>query len=163
MAKPTLTQQELKEKLIYDPLTGLFTRRHAMGRYAAGSIAGGKDLDGYIVISFNSTRWYAHRLAFLYMTGEMPSQVDHNNRIRADNIWKNLKASNSKEQSKNKSLSSSNKSGHTGIIFYKSKWQAFIGVNGTPIYLARSLDKDKVIKARLDAQKIYNFNEGHGT
>ena len=86
-----MDQTTLKELLIYDPNTGIFTWTSKAFRRVRYKIAGsvGKP---YIYIRIDGISYAAHRLAFFYMTGEWPtSLVDHRNRIPTDNSWDNLR------------------------------------------------------------------------
>ena len=89
-----LTQAELKALLHYDPETGKFTWLEQRGRQKAGDEAGAySEALGYLLIGINGTRHYAHRLAWLYMTGEWPENViDHEDRNGANNRFANLKS-----------------------------------------------------------------------
>jgi hypothetical protein len=87
-----LNQARLKELVIYDPETGEFTLISSADRDCrrkVGSVLGGvtrqaTTLDGhYCILS---------KLAFLYMTGEIPKHVEHINGNRRDNRWTNLQA-----------------------------------------------------------------------
>lgn len=123
----TLTQERLKELLQYDPETGHFTWRvRTNGRVPAGSRAGSPNRDGYIQIKIGGVLRAAHRLAFLYMTGEIPSEVDHINRVRDDNQWPNLRPATRRENAGNKGPQRNNASGHRGVTWHKQhgKWLA---------------------------------------
>lgn len=98
MSKPLkrpLTAERLRELLHYDPETGLFTRQVTTGgRYGAqaGAVAGTKHHGGRTLISVESKRHFADRLAFLYMTGEWPThEVRHANEQPDDDRWSNLR------------------------------------------------------------------------
>ena len=87
----TLTRAHLKSVLIYHPDTGVFYWRVARGRVTKGHVAGNFHSNGYIVIKYRGRSRYAHRLAYLYMTGEWPSGlVRHINAVPDDNRWVNL-------------------------------------------------------------------------
>lgn len=125
----TLTQDRLKELLHYDPETGhltwLTSRR---GHVRAGSRAGSPDSKGYIKIKIDGSSHSAHRLAFLYMTGETPPKdVDHINRVRSDNRWINLRPASRRENQGNVGLRGNNTSGHRGVSLDKraGKWRAY--------------------------------------
>jgi hypothetical protein len=45
---------------------------------------------------------YAHQLAFLYMTGSIPIEIDHANGDRADNRWANLREATRKQNNGNR-------------------------------------------------------------
>lgn len=87
-----LTVEKLKELLHYDPLTGIFTNRVTRGRRIAGAQAGMVDQDGHIEIVIEGAGYRAHRLAWLYMTGEWPvHQIDHKDKNGANNAFLNLR------------------------------------------------------------------------
>ena len=128
MTKQIVTQEELKKQFHYDPLTGIFTRL-ATG-FPAGFI--NKSL-GYVVISVNNKRYYAHRLAFLYMTGEMPKFADHRHGIRHDNRWSELRPATKSQNNMNSGLQRNNTSGYTGVVFHRNRnkpWAARGKING---------------------------------
>lgn len=110
MADAILTQEQLKSKLIYDKDNGIFTR------VSNGKKAGSLHKTGYVRIKITSKHSYlAHRLAWLYVTGNMPLNcIDHINGIKDDNRFSNLRdvtnaqnCQNRHNQSKVKKLTSS--------------------------------------------------------
>lgn len=124
-----LTQERLRELLHYDPDSAVFTRIKTAGRYVAGTIAGSRDADGYLRISIDGKHYRSARLACLYMTGEMPVEADHVNRIRHDDRWLNIRKSDRRQNAANRNLQSNNTSGVKGISLDKRRnlW----GVNAT--------------------------------
>jgi hypothetical protein len=88
-----LTAARARDALHYDPETGKWTWLiRSGGKSTVGSPAGSLDPSGYWKISLDGKRYWLHRLAFLWMTGEWPrDQVDHINRQRADTRWANLR------------------------------------------------------------------------
>lgn len=118
MKREDVTQIEAKELLHYDPSTGIFTRKVSTGgRYGAvvGSVAGMVNDGGYILISLKSLQYRAHRLAWLYMTGEWPKfEVDHKDGDRKNNRWLNLRDVTGKVNLQNKRKAQSNS--RTGLL-----------------------------------------------
>jgi hypothetical protein len=107
--KAPVSLERLKELLHYDPETGAWTRRVAVGRhgrYRAGSPAGTINPKlGYVVICIDYQHYYGHRLAWLYMTGEWPSdEVDHKNLVRHDLRWENLREATETQNRRNRSV-----------------------------------------------------------
>lgn len=87
-----ITQVRLRELLVYNPITGLFTNRVQRGqRGPIGAIAGNFDKDGYRIIQIGGTKYRASRLAWLYMTGHWPIEVDHKDGVPYNDIWNNLR------------------------------------------------------------------------
>ena len=89
-----LAADRLRELLEYDPEGGQF--RWRVGRQGVranrNGAAGGPDGQGYTRIKVDGTYYGAHRLAWLYMTGDWPAgQIDHSDGDRGSNRWANLR------------------------------------------------------------------------
>lgn len=92
-----LTQAKLKSLVNYNPVTGEFSRA---GHDKCGTLT----YQGYLSIQVAGKRYYAHRLAWFYMTGKWPeNEIDHKNRIRNDNRWENLREATRSIQMRNRS------------------------------------------------------------
>lgn len=160
-----LTQTRLKELFTYNPNDGLFVRNTSRGCARKGAVSGYKNQYGYIQIIIDRTIYRAHRLVWLYMYGKFPDRpLDHVNHTRHDNRTCNLREVSNKENCKNMSLSKRNKSGVCGVIWDKNreKWSSSIRVNYKLITLGRFSDINQAIKAREEAEILYNFHANHG-
>ena len=85
-----LTQTLLRERLHYNPDSGVFTSKTRNIGRPVGSISA----DGYRRIDLFRKKYQAHRLAYLYVEGQLPPDdmdVDHINGDRLDNRWVNLR------------------------------------------------------------------------
>lgn len=127
-----ITQEYLKSILNYDPETGLFTWLVQKGKRVKIGQKAGIISEGYIKIKIDGKKYFAHRLAWLYMTGEWPKdEIDHKNTIRGDNRWENLREATSQQNSFNISIRVNNKSGFKGVYKYKHYgYRAAINFNG---------------------------------
>jgi hypothetical protein len=97
-----LTAERVRELFHYDPLTGYFSWKIDRASNAKAGDRAGCIRDGYVRISINGTSYSAHRLIWLWMTGEWPRQeIDHVNRIRHDNRFCNLREASPSENSFN--------------------------------------------------------------
>ena len=126
-----LTAERLRERVSYDPETGVFRwRARQFGRMKAGDLAGYFRKDGYLRIKLDRHDYLGHCLAWLYMTGEWPvDEVDHKNRITSDNRWDNLRAATRKQQHRNKGTWA--RSGLKGAYQAKTgRWAARIKLGG---------------------------------
>lgn len=136
----SLTQDELKYNLHYDPNTGIFTRRISnCNRVKIGSVACCLDIStGYIRFCVNRKTYYAHRLAWLYVYGYWPkNEIDHINGIKLDNRIENLREATRPENASNQKKQKNNASGFKGVSWRKDiqKWQVKIRKNYKQLHL----------------------------
>lgn len=158
MADRTLTAKRLREVLRYDPATGLFKRRHVTRNWR--EFAGAQDSQGHVQIRVDGPLYAAHRLAWLYMTGEWPKAgVDHRNGIRSDNRWTNLRAATAAENCQNQVARCTNKSGVLGVRLLKNgKWNAQIQAGGKKKNLGQFDTLEEAGQAYLAAkQRLHAF------
>lgn len=132
-----LSQNKLKDLLEYNPETGLFTwLKDRNWKARRGDPAGSVNNYGYIQIGILGWNYLAHRLAILYMTGELPSiDVDHINRVKADNRFCNLRVVNRSVNISNAGPKKSNKLGARGVFRHQGKYRSRIHVYGKVIDL----------------------------
>lgn len=112
-----MDQQRLKQRLHYDPNTGVFTWRkpEKPGHHPEGKIAGSPCNKGYTVIGVDRKVYKAHRLAWLYMTGSWPTaQIDHRNQVKNDNRWANLREATNRQNCCNRTRA--NRTGFRGVV-----------------------------------------------
>lgn len=150
----------LKSALAYVPETGQFFYRKWRGQRRAGSTAGVKNPQGYVVISVQRSPYLAHRLAIAFQTGVWPeNNIDHINGVPHDNRLANLR-----EVTQSLNVAAANmrrykNGGALGIRFRKGKWEASIKSQGIEIYLGRYADKDDAQDAYLIAANKYHGSE----
>ncbi len=97
----------------------------------AGKEAGAVNGSGTRIIRINGRLYLAHRLAWLWMTGEWPKEeIDHVNRCPSDNRFLNIREA-TRSQNQANTLGK-NKSGVKGVYWNTkaNKWLAQIRVNG---------------------------------
>lgn len=111
-----LSQAELKEQLNYNPETGVFTRLKTRRTDKIGTVAGGGHNAGYIAISVKSRPYLAHRLAWLYVHGFMPREIDHINGVKTDNRIANLRPVTRSQNNANAGASKRSRSGSRGVF-----------------------------------------------
>lgn len=168
----------LKERLSYDPDTGVFHWKFLEGldhksrmfntKFAgkvAGTVKKVRNQEGYIYIHTAGYVFKAHRLAWWFVYGEWPTnEIDHINHIRSDNRIKNLRVVDRSSQNKSASKRKDNTSGYCGVTWHKglNKWMACINVNGKRIHLGYHVDLQDAVLARLAAEKEHGFSKTHG-
>ena len=164
-----MTQEKLKELLYYNQENGFFYWRHNKGRNVikpwdkAGSVNG----KGYIKLQLNGKCWQAHRLAWLYVYGSLPSHdIDHINGIKSDNRISNLRPATNAQNHWNTGIRSTNKSGVKGVHWHKGskRWVASCRSNGKQVHLGAYLDVAEASEAiRKYRQKHHGEYANHAT
>lgn len=132
-----LTQARLKEVLRYESNTGewfwLVRKSQAKG---PGDIAGSVMKDGYVTIMVDGERFLAHRLAFFYMEGFLPTkQIDHIDTNKSNNRWLNLRQATPRQNQFNHRRKITNTSGYKGVTYFRGRWRAMIRIDGKIVFL----------------------------
>ena len=157
-----VTQERLRELFTYDAVTGVFTRRKAVGRHGChkvSTVAGTRQNHGYIVITVDGRRYMAHRLAWLYQYGEWPTNdIDHINEIKDDNRIVNLREATRAQNMQNVRLHKHNTSGYKGVSWLsrRGKWRAYIFVNYKQQHIGLFNSADAAREARVNAEKQWH-------
>lgn len=163
-----ITEQRLKELLRYDPDTGQFVWIVAKGKYKPGKIAGSSWKGQYQRIVLDRRIYLSHSLAFLYMTGRMPRQIDHVDRNGNNNKWSNLREATKEQNAQNKDLTARNSSGYIGVYRCSTtkRWAAQVRGFGKVHWVGRfdtpseaALARDRFAKTVHGGFAVLNFPE----
>lgn len=158
---PKLTAARLRSVLHYDPKTGKFTWIARTARcIKIGDEAGSLNGEGYVQIQVDKVSWAGHRLAWFYMRGRIPRQVDHENLIRSDNKFSNLRPATGSQNTTNQAKRENTSSRFKGVTWNKrrGKWQAGIKVRGRSIHLGLFDDERPAHDAYVAAARKYFGN-----
>lgn len=122
-----ITQTRLKELLKYNPDTGIFTHKTNTTHKRLGDKAGFlHSASGYRHLCLDGLEYKEHRIAFLYMEGYMPVEVDHKNRVKDDNSWLNLRPADRSLNCVNQGIRKDNTTGVRGLSYMEAnkfcKW-----------------------------------------
>ena len=169
MSEPTyteaemITQDRLHELFEYDGNNLVWKVRK--GRAHAGCIAGHGRSDGYRRVKVDQIFYYAHRLIWLYVTGEMPpEEIDHIDGNPSNNRIGNLRAVDRRTNCLNVAKPIHNTSGICGVYLDKrdNKWNSRIQVDSVTIHLGRFNNIFDAACARKSAEIEHGFHENHG-
>lgn len=158
--------ERLKYLFSYNSNTGVFTRNVTItGSAKAGTTITSINKDGYLQVRVDGKMHLQHRLAWLYVMGEMPiGDIDHINHNRKDNRIQNIRVVDKATNNKNLSKRRNNTSGYTGVSWLKSygKWCAEIMCDKEKIIIGYFDDVHEAGKARKRKEIDLGFHENHG-
>lgn len=147
--------ERLRKRLRYDPETGALTWLIGTSKGPAGSAAGWRDPDGYLMLRFEKRLHPAHRLIWLYMTGAWPEGlVDHRDTDPTNNKWSNLRDVTKRTNQENRRAASKhNKSGLLGVSTLPHCFVAKIESRGRVHYLGRHKTAEAAHAAYVKAKR----------
>lgn len=121
----SLTSERLKQLLEYDPNTGKFTWRVSRRNITySGNGAGAVNQSGRLMIYVDGKHYQAHRLVWLYVTGEFPKlNIDHKDGNPLNNSWGNLRLCTLQENNRNARTRKDNALGVKGVRMRRGKYQ----------------------------------------
>lgn len=167
-----LTQARLFDLVKYDPRTGEFFRfypRSAISQIKKIGNIGGR---GYVQITLGRKQYYAHRLAWLYVTGKWPEhEIDHIDGNTSNNSFPNLRKASPSQNKCNRSGNKAASSAYKGVCWarHANKWMARVKRNGSVVHLGYFSDQQAAARAYDSAAIIHhgefarlNFPQEHG-
>jgi len=138
----------------------LIWRKKKSNRAHKGSIAGHKNILGYIQVRINGESYLGHRLVWLLHYGYLPeNEIDHINRTPWSNHPDNLREVSKSCNARNSGNFSNNTSGVKGVYWDKhnKKWYPKIKIMGKTKGLGRYFDFDNAVCARLAAEQCTDW------
>jgi hypothetical protein len=172
-SRSEMTQETLQFYCRYDYMTGDFwrvTRFDSWGNTKViNKLVTSKNNRGYKWLNIFGKMYLVHRLAFLYMTGNHPTnEVDHINGDRTDNRWLNLRECDSSTNSRNQGIRKDCTSGVRGVNYNTAKssrslkrWVARISHQGERIMLGNFETFEEAVAARKKAEIDLGYHPNH--
>jgi hypothetical protein len=148
--------QELTTILEYDEITGMVRWLNPSQQQPKGWHHGIASR-GYWAIKINYRGYRVHVVAWTLKTGEWPDdfEIDHKDKNRGNNRWDNLRKATRQQNARNQRLSKVNNTGVTGVVHFRDRFRAMIGVNRKIIYLGYFDTLEEAAKARREAEIRY--------
>lgn len=151
-----MTRERLQSLVRYDPATGLFTRLVRR----TNATGGWPDKAGYLYLMIDTKTYSAHRLAWLYMTGEWPrNDIDHINGNRADNRFCNLRDVPKNFNMQNERRARNNNAfGLMGVQFRKDrgKYVAVLRIDGKSRRFGAFDTPEEAHAAYVEAKRLHH-------
>ena len=156
-----MTQDELHKILNYNKDTGDFYWKIKPAKNIfIGQKAGHIKTNQYFSVRYKSKQYGAHRLAWLYVYGEMPDIIDHINGNSLDNRIENLRKCNKSQNGQNSKIAINNSSGSKNVCWDKNrnKWAVIVRVNGLKKLFGRFDDLELADLVAVEARNKYHGN-----
>jgi hypothetical protein len=151
-----VSREALIEALNYDPQTGFFTWKNEHRSHKAGDRADkSADKDRYRCVNFNGGSYPAHHLAWFYVYGVWPRQLDHKDRNGCNNAISNLREASYSQNQGNTRARRNNKLGVKGICRTGNRYRSMISPGGKTQHLGSFKTKEEAAKAYLIAAQAY--------
>lgn len=146
-----ISYRELRNIISYDAETGVIRKLKCRRSDWIGKQAGSINKKGYVAVSIYNKLYLAHRLAWLYIYGKWPEQVDHIDGDKTNNRISNLRLATTSQNVHSQRIRRNNTSGYKGVTFNRSanKWVAQIKINRKQKYLG-------LFTSPIDAHSAYS-------
>ena len=156
----------IRQVLEYNKETGKFMWKvRVNSKVPSGANAGTPQNNGYILITIQTKKHLAHRLAWFFEYGEFPNgPIDHINGVRTDNRIANLRVVTVSENLQNQ-RKPQGKNPYLGVSVVKGTpyWQAHIAANGKQKNLGRFKTPEEARDAYIEAKKVWHPTAPHLT
>lgn len=152
-----LTWKELRSQLDYDKETGHLAWLVSKPRIRVGQRAGSDHVKGHREITVCGFTYREHRLIWWWVTGKDPGDkyVDHKNRRRNDNRWKNLRPATHGQNYVNSMQFGKMR----GICRHGAGYRVRIGINGKrPTFHVKTYLAAKRLRNKLERQYYGEFS-----
>ena len=178
MERPELSKSLVRDLLDYNPITGHLrwrTRdrkwfssdrawRTFNTRFANKPALTSTNTSGYFQGPFLGKHELAHRLIWVWMTGDIPDEIDHKDGVRTNNKWVNLRNVCRSTNAKNHARQRNSTTGFTGVGFSEEhqKYRARITFEGKRHHLGLFTTPKEAAKAYDLAKRSFGFHDNHG-
>lgn len=158
---PDITAGRLREALDYNPDTGSFNWKISGKGIRRDKTPGASRRDRYSFIKIDQKSYLTHRLAWLYVYGEWPAEIDHINCDTHDNRISNLRnCSRPQNNGNRRQLLNKKYSSLKGVTLFKKtgRWAAGIKIDGKSVHLG-CFDSDVLAHEAYKAAADRHFGE----
>lgn len=135
------------ERYLYNPNTGIVTYKKwfkGIRKDQVGMPVGSKTTKGYLDVKILGKSYRLHRIIWLMVTGKFPDDViDHDNLIKDDNRWVNLKDSSQRSNTLNKVADN-----HFNVVKSGSRYNVIFSIRGKPTYVCGFQQENSLQKAQ---------------
>lgn len=161
-----LSAEFVREVFSYDPETGdLRWKNRLSRRVREGDVAGVLDDQGRRKIGIYNKDYFAHRIIWLFVTGQWPKfEIDHRDLNKSNNRWYNLREATSEQNQRNRPKQKNNTSGYKGVCETypgSGSWMAGIKIKGKRRHLGCFPTREEASTAYQIAARLVSGEFNH--
>lgn len=158
-----VNQAFMQKFFTYKPSTGELIARLPVHNRPVGTVVGSKGSHGYLMTGIQGKNLLNHRLIWLYMTGEFPTQIDHIDHDKLNNAIDNLRLVSVADNNRNR-VRRTGKVDEAGIWYCRrrQRYIAEITYNQKKVYQRSFIDIDEAISHRKAKLLELGFHPKHG-
>lgn len=162
--KKEIAVSRLRELFLYDSDTGNLVWKTTTWKVKAGDRAGYITDKGYLRVSVDGVRIYAHRIVWAIHHGEWPtSHIDHKNLIKSDNRIDNLRQASVIANAQNRLVRSDSAVHMKGVGIKDGRYRSRIKVNGSEKSLGRYATAEEAYEVYcLASDMLHGEFSNHG-
>ncbi|WP_420917555.1 HNH endonuclease [Pseudomonas protegens] len=160
-----MTAEIARDLFNYDEGAGLLTWKRSRGRAIAGVQVGALHHTGYWHTYIGKKTYLVHRIIWLMSYGEWPEgQIDHVDGNPQNNRIENLRSVSNQQNSRNRRLKVSNKSGVPGVYWEKrsGRWCAQISTSNGRKHIGYFDSISGAAQARKSAERKHGYHANNG-
>lgn len=118
----------------------------------------------YRAIEYKGLTYFAHRLAFAFAHGRWPRFIDHIDGNSLNNLIENLREVSQQENSRNRPITRSSKTGVLGVTWQpkQQSWRITIKSGGKDLRLGYITDFFEAVCRRKSAEIQLGYHTNHG-
>lgn len=111
------TQEDFGSMFDYKEGKLHWKKKRANGKIKAGAVAGCTNERGYVQLHIGNKIYYAHRIIYLLVTGELPEYIDHRDGNQGNNHIDNLRPCTLSQNQYNRKAKKESVTGKKGIAY----------------------------------------------
>lgn len=156
-----LDYETAKRLFVYDPESGLLTRRETVHyRARAGDVVGYLSDQGYLRCKYRQRCYPVHRIIWLLQTGSWPRhEVDHIDNDKTNNRWSNLRDVTPSQNMQNARRARCNSlTGFLGVTFHPrtGRYSARIYIKGSLRHLGMASTAEEAHAIYVEAKRKHH-------
>lgn len=141
-------------------------KKYAKSQFGSGSSVGYLNNRGYTCFRIGKKSLKVHRAIWVFFNGDIPKNmvIDHIDQDKSNNRIENLRCVSQMQNSRNRRITTQNKSGCLGVLYSKGekKYKSYINFDGQTKHLGTFETYEQAKRSRKAAEVMHGYHKNHG-